>query len=57
MNIARESSIGSTPPAVTPPISEEYVRQSRLTVWTSSAVVTDQKPSSAGSSVKNCSVR
>ena len=33
------------------------MRQSRLTVWTSSAVVTDQKPSSAGRSLKNCSVR
>ncbi len=44
MNIARESSSGSTESvsAVIPPSSDEYVLQSRLTVWTSSASVTDQ---------------
>ena len=43
MNIARVSSIGNTSlTAVTPPSSDEYVCQSRLTVCTSSAVVTDQ---------------
>ena len=43
MNIAWVSSSGNTfVTAVTPPTSEEYVRQSRLTVWMSSAVVTDQ---------------
>ena len=43
MNMARVSSIGKTrDTAVMPPSSEEYVFQSRLTAWTSSAVVTDQ---------------
>ncbi len=43
MNIARINSIGNTSvTAVIPPSSEEYVRQSRLTVWMSSARVTDQ---------------
>jgi len=43
MNIARISSIGNTSlTAVTPPRSEEYVRQSRLTAWMSSGRVTDQ---------------
>ena len=43
MNIARISSIGSaTLAAVMPPSSDEYVCQSRLTVWMSCAVVTDQ---------------
>ena len=37
--------------AVKPPTSEEKVCQSRLTSCTSSAVVTDQKPSSSGYSV------
>src|SRR2546430_79119 len=53
MNIARASSIGNPAAATTtPPSSEEYVFQSRLTVCTSSAVVTDQKPASSGSSSK-----
>ncbi len=43
MNIARVSSSGKTSEtAVMPPSSEEYVLKSRLTVWMSSAVVTDQ---------------
>ena len=42
MNIERISLSGNTPTAVTPPSSDEYVRQSRLTVWTSSGRVTDQ---------------
>ena len=38
MNIARMSSSGKTSlTAVMPPRSDEYVRQSRLTVWMSSA--------------------
>ena len=37
--------------AVMPPRSDEYVSQSRLTAWRSSAVVTDQKPASSGYSV------
>ena len=49
MNIARTSSSGKiSANTVTPPSSEEYVSQSRLTAWTSSAVVTDQKPASSG---------
>jgi hypothetical protein len=53
MNIARASSIGKPAAAMTtPPSSEEYVSQSRLTVCTSSAVVTDQKPGSSGNSSK-----
>ena len=49
MNIARTSSSGKiSANTVTPPTSEEYVSQSRLTAWTSSAVVTDQKPASSG---------
>jgi len=32
--------------AVTPPVSDEYVLKSRLTVWMSSGRVTDQKPRS-----------
>ena len=52
MNIARASSSGNVSnTAVTPPSSEEYVRQSRLTVCTSSAVVADQYPASAGYAV------
>ena len=49
MNIACTSSSGNwwvSP--VTPPRSEEKVCQSRLTVRTSSALVTDQSPSSSG---------
>ena len=34
------------------PSSEEYVLKSRLTVCTSSAVVTDQKPASSGNASK-----
>jgi hypothetical protein len=34
-----------------PLISDEYVSQSRLTAWTSSCVVTDQKPLSSGKPV------
>ena len=50
MNIARESSMGKTDSliAVTPPSSDEYVSQSRLTAATSSGRVTDQKPFSCG---------
>src|SRR3954454_20575089 len=53
MNIARESSIGKIDSliAVTPPSSDEYVAQSRLTVATSSGRVTDQKPFSCGNSL------
>jgi hypothetical protein len=43
MNIARVNSSGNTSvTAVTPPRSDEYVSQSRLTAWMSSHVVTDQ---------------
>ena len=42
MNIARMSSSGMIPTAVIPPRSDEYVCQSWLTSWTSSAVVSDQ---------------
>ena len=43
MNIARMSSIGKPSViAVTPPRSEENVRQSRLTAWMSSGRVIDQ---------------
>jgi hypothetical protein len=43
MNIARTSSIGNpSVTAVTPPSSEENVRQSRLTAWMSSGRVIDQ---------------
>ncbi len=53
MNIARASSIGKPPAArITPPFSEEYVCQSRLTAWMSSHVVTDQNPASSGNSSK-----
>ncbi len=38
--------------AVTPPVAEEYVFQSRLTVWMSSGRVTDQKPASSGYSLR-----
>ena len=48
MNIERISLSGNTPVDVMPPSSEEYVRQSRLTVWMSSGRVTDQKPASPG---------
>src|SRR4051812_33322179 len=53
MNIARESSIGKIDSliAVTPPSSDEYVAQSRLTVAMSSGRVTDQKPFSCGNSL------
>ena len=53
MNIDRESSIGKIDSltAVTPPSSEEYVSQSRLTAATSSGRVIDQKPFSSGNSV------
>jgi hypothetical protein len=43
MNIACTSSTGNTPVAsVMPPRSDEYVCQSRLTAWMSSARVSDQ---------------
>jgi len=44
MNIARWSSTGMTESttSVMPPFSDENVSQSRLTLWTSSAVVIDQ---------------
>ena len=50
MNIAWISSSGmiALVSAVIPPRSDEYVCQSRLTACTSSARVTDQKPSSSG---------
>ena len=48
MNIERISLSGNTPVDVIPPSSEEYVRQSRLTVWMSSGRVTDQNPASSG---------
>ena len=48
MNIERISLSGNTPVDVIPPSSEEYVRQSRLTVWMSSGRVTDQNPASLG---------
>src|ERR687897_933005 len=53
MNIARTSSSGmiASVSAVTPPSSDEYVFQSRLTACTSPAVVTDQNPASSGYSV------
>ncbi len=37
--------------AMQPPRSEEKVRQSRETAWTSAALVTDQKPASSGYSL------
>ena len=49
MNIARMSSSGNTSvTAVMPPISEENVFQSRLTLWMSSGLVIDQYPASFG---------
>ena len=49
MNIEVISSSGiAWVSAMQPPRSEENVRQSRLTVCTSSAVTTDQKPASSG---------
>jgi len=42
MNIERISSRGNTLTDVMPPSSDEYVLQSRLTVWMSSERVTDQ---------------
>ncbi len=53
MNIDRMSSSGMIAfvIAVIPPRSDEYVSQSWLTSWMSSAVVSDQYPASSGYSV------
>ncbi len=48
MNIACTSSTGNTSETAVTPCADEYVCQSRLTAWMSSAVVTDQKPFSFG---------